>query len=138
MKRIDDKGITLISLVTTIVILVILASIATYSGIGVIKQTQFTKFSTQLKMMQTQVNELYDKYGDCGIDINTEQLVLYRYDVLLRNSNSILLDKAIYNGSKKFCIVYNKTIADKLIKYKNLITNIDGLFYGELNGIKKS
>lgn len=84
------------------------------------------------------INELYDKYGDCGIDINTEQLVLYRYDVLLRNSNSILLDKAIYNGSKKFCIVYNKTIADKLIKYKNLITNIDGLFYGELNGIKKS
>ena len=64
MKRIDDKGITLISLVTTIVILVILASIATYSGIGVIKQTQFTKFSTQLKMMQTQVNELYDKYSN--------------------------------------------------------------------------
>mgnify|MGYP000298449198 CR=1 FL=1 len=64
MKRIDDKGITLISLVTTIVILLILASIATYSGIGVIKQTQFTKFSTQLKMMQTQVNELYDKYSN--------------------------------------------------------------------------
>ena len=64
MKRIDDKGITLISLVTTIVILVILASIATYSGIGVIKQTQFTKFSTQLKMMQTQANELYDKYSN--------------------------------------------------------------------------
>ena len=64
MKRIDDKGITLISLVTTIVILLILTSIATYSGIGVIKQTQFTKFSTQLKMMQTQVNELYDKYSN--------------------------------------------------------------------------
>ncbi len=64
MKRIKDSGVTLISLVTTIVILLILASIATYSGVEVIKQTQFTKFSTQLKMMQTQVNELYDKYSN--------------------------------------------------------------------------
>ena len=71
MKRIDDKGITLISLVTTIVILLILTSIATYSGVNIVKQSKFTKFTTQLKMMQTQVNELYEKYsGNQSIEIN--------------------------------------------------------------------
>lgn len=84
------------------------------------------------------INELFDKYGVCETDMNTDKLVLCRYDVSLSSSNSILLDKAVYKGSKKFCIIDNKNIADRLIKYKNLITNIDGLFYGELNGIKKS
>lgn len=84
------------------------------------------------------INKLFDKYGVCDADINTDKLILCRYDVSLSSSNSILLDKAVYNGSKKFCIIDNNNIADRLIKYKNLITNIDGLFYGELNGIKKS
>ena len=71
MKRIDDKGITLISLVTTIVILLILTSIATYSGVNIVKQSKFTKFTTQLKMMQTQVNELYEKYSENqSIEVN--------------------------------------------------------------------
>lgn len=84
------------------------------------------------------INKLFDKYGVCDADINTDKLILCRYDVSLSSSNSILLDKAVYKGSKKFCIIDNNNIADRLIKYKNLITNIDGLFYGELNGIKKS
>ncbi|MDT3694242.1 MAG: hypothetical protein ROM03_07500, partial [Mucispirillum sp.] len=83
------------------------------------------------------INKLFDKYGVCDADVNTDKLILCRYDVSA-GSNSILLDKAVYNGSKRFCIVYDKYTEDKLIKYKNLITNIDGLFYGELNGIKKS
>ena len=71
MKMIDDKGITLISLVTTIVILLILTSIATYSGVNIVKQSKFTKFTTQLKMMQTQVNELYEKYSENqSIEVN--------------------------------------------------------------------
>ncbi|MDE7033662.1 MAG: hypothetical protein K2O68_01600, partial [Mucispirillum sp.] len=81
------------------------------------------------------INELFDKYNAYDTDIDTNKLVLYRYDVSACISHSILLDKAVYNGSKKFCIIYDKYSADKLIKYKNLITNIDGLFYGELNGI---
>ena len=84
------------------------------------------------------INKLFEKYGINDAYINTEKLVLFRYDVLINSSNNILLDKAVYNGSKKLCIVYDKYTADKLIKYKNLITDIDGLFYGELNGVKKS
>ena len=59
-----ENGITLISLVITIVILIILASIATYSGIEVIKSSKLTKFTTEMKIMQTQVNELYQKMQD--------------------------------------------------------------------------
>ena len=68
MKK--QKGITLISLVVTIIILSILASIATYSGIGVIQSSKLTTFTTELKIMQAQVNEMYqekdtsDIYGE--------------------------------------------------------------------------
>ena len=61
MKKINNKGITLMALVITIIILIILASIGTYSGIQVVKSAQFTAFSTELKIMQTQVNSLYEK-----------------------------------------------------------------------------
>lgn len=57
----NTKGITLISLVITIVVLVILASIATYSGIDVVRSSKLTAFSTELKIMQTQVNALYEE-----------------------------------------------------------------------------
>ena len=58
MKK--QNGITLVSLVITIIVLIILASIATYSGIDVIRASKFTAFSTELKIMQTYVNEQYD------------------------------------------------------------------------------
>ena len=64
MKSLKEnrKGITLVSLVITIVVLLILASIATYSGIEVIKSSRLTTFTTEMKIMQTQVNELYQRY----------------------------------------------------------------------------
>lgn len=82
MKKIkkNNKGITLVSLIITIIVLIILASIGTYSGIEVIKTSKFTKFTTEMKIMQTYVNELYDKYknGDeeileLGEEINQVQ-----------------------------------------------------------------
>lgn len=56
------KGITLISLVITIVVLLILASIGTYSGMNVVKSSKLTAFTTEMKIMQTQVNNLYQEY----------------------------------------------------------------------------
>lgn len=65
MKKLNNNGITLMALVITIIILIILASIGTYSGIQVVKSARFTAFSTELKIMQTQVNKLYeDKKND--------------------------------------------------------------------------
>ena len=102
------------------------------------KKTVYKYLDESVNNIIYNINKLFEKYGINDAYINTEKLVLFRYDVLINSSNNILLDKAVYNGSKKLCIVYDKYTADKLIKYKNLITDIDGLFYGELNGVKKS
>lgn len=51
-------GITLISLVITITLLLILASVVTYSGIEVIKSANVTAFTTELKILQTNVDKI--------------------------------------------------------------------------------
>lgn len=68
----EKKGITLIALIVTITILLILVSIGTYSGVSVIKSSQFTKFQTELKIMQTKINELYGNSEEnvYGLEIN--------------------------------------------------------------------
>lgn len=68
----DNKGITLVTLVITIVILIILASIGTYSGIEVIKSSKFTRFQTELKIMQAKTNEWYDEYKD---DVDNSRMI---------------------------------------------------------------
>ena len=65
----ERKGITLVSLVITIVVLIILASIGTTAGIDVIKQAKLNSFTTELEVMQTKVNELYDEYTDGNTDV---------------------------------------------------------------------
>ena len=64
MKKINNRGITLVALVITIIILLILASIVTYSGLNVVKFSKLTTFTTEMKIMQTKVNEIYQKYKD--------------------------------------------------------------------------
>ena len=64
----EARGITLISLIVTIVVLLILASIATYSGVGIIRQSKVNRFTTEMKVMQTEVNDLYDRYSN-GEDV---------------------------------------------------------------------
>ena len=58
MENRKTSGITLISLVITIIILLILASIATYSGIEVVKSSNVTAFTTELKILQTNVDKI--------------------------------------------------------------------------------
>ena len=72
----DNKGVTLISLVVTIVVLIILASIATYSGVNVIRQSKLDKFTAEMKIMQTEVNNLYDKYSN-GTDEEKANVLNY-------------------------------------------------------------
>ena len=65
----SKKGITLVSLVVTIAVLIILASIATYSGVNVIKQSKLNKFTAEMKIMQTEVNNLYDRYSSGEVSV---------------------------------------------------------------------
>ena len=46
MKKLNSKGITLVALVITIIVLLILSSIATYSGLNVVKSSKLTVFTT--------------------------------------------------------------------------------------------
>lgn len=57
----NREGITLISLVVAITILLMLASVATYCGINVINLSKLTAFTTELEIMQTQVNAIYQE-----------------------------------------------------------------------------
>lgn len=68
-KTKKNKGITLISLIVTIIVLTILASMAVYSGINAVNSSKLTAFTAQMKIMQTNVNDLYEKYkdGDEGV-----------------------------------------------------------------------
>ena len=62
-----NKGITLISLAITILVIMVLTSVATYSGINAINMSKLTAFTTELKIMQTQINSIYQKYKENDI-----------------------------------------------------------------------
>ena len=68
IKLDERKGITLVSLAITIAVMLILASVATYSGVNILRQAKLNKFTTEMKLMQTEVNDLYDRYKN-GEDV---------------------------------------------------------------------
>ena len=118
MKR-EEKGITLIALVITIALLLILASIGTYSGVNFIKQAKLNKFTTEMKVMQTEVNDLYDRYS------NGETEVLNLGKSLDGNANNVFTSGAsgITEGIDKYKYYDQETI-------KGLgIDGVDGEFY---------
>lgn len=109
MKKIakNDKGITLVALVITIVVILILASVATYSGIDVIKSSEFTRFSAELKIMQTQVNNLYEKWKSnekinekeilrLGEEIQTSSQVQQQANKIFTEENAGITDQTGY------------------------------------------
>lgn len=70
MKK--QQGITLITLVITIAVMSILAGVATYSGIKSINETKRMAFISELEMIQTKVNSIYEK-----IKLNEEDAEYY-------------------------------------------------------------
>lgn len=54
----DNKGITLVALITTVILMLILVSVTTYSGINSYKNAQVTKFVTQMQLLQAKVDDL--------------------------------------------------------------------------------
>ena len=58
----NDKGVTLVALVITIVILLILASVAVGVGMETVETSKMMRFVSELELMQTKVNSLYDDY----------------------------------------------------------------------------
>ena len=105
MKKIkNNKGITLMALVITIIVLIILASVGIYSGIQVVKSAQFTAFSTELKIMQTQVNKLYEEkrngnteyVNNLGAAINSNATIQTQANKVFTANESEITDQEGY------------------------------------------
>lgn len=84
----NTKGITLISLVIMIIVLLILASVAIYSGKDIVKSSKFTAFSTELKIMQTQVNAMYQDNDKANLGAEIEGSVKTQADKVFTASES--------------------------------------------------
>ena len=95
-RLIKSKGVTLIALVITIIVLLILASIATYSGIGVINSSKLTAFTTEMKIMQTQVNNLYEQWKSGEVDKDTIGLDLTSSTDVQKQAETVLIDELGY------------------------------------------
>ena len=59
----SQKGITIIALVITVIMLLILASVATYTGIESYDKAEQIKFVSQMKLIQTKVDEKVQEDG---------------------------------------------------------------------------
>ena len=130
MKKLNNKGITLVTLVITIIVLLILSSIATYSGLNVIKSSKLTVFTTEMKIMQTKVNEIYQKYKD-GNSIEIDGTTYYGENKKSENSNSTILDigQALDSVSTQANKVFTESASG--------ITNKDGYKYWNNELVKK-
>ena len=69
MKKTNENGITLTSLVITTIVLLILASIGIVSGTQNIQSSKYTAFKTELELIQTKVNEVGEKYDKENTEI---------------------------------------------------------------------
>ncbi len=130
MKKLNNKGITLVALVITIIVLLILSSIATYSGLNVVKSSKLTVFTTEMKIMQTKVNEIYQKYKD-GNSIEIDGTTYYGENKKSENSNSTILDigQALDSVSTQANKVFTESASG--------ITNKDGYKYWNNELVKK-
>ena len=160
MKKTNQKGVTLIALIITIIVLLILAAIATYSGKDIIESSKVTTFTAEMKIMQTQVNNLYDEWkrGDINkdetgknLDYNTEvqeqvNKVLvtelditdttgYRYfdKETLENLNIEGITQEFFVNIEKREVVSYKGVRYKGDMYYTLTQLPDGLYNVEYN-----
>ena len=85
-----ENGVTLIALVTTIILLLILVTIGTTVGTSTIDSAKFTQFKTELKVMQSKVNELnQSNEKNIGLDLSAEQKNILNIEII---SNVIYKD----------------------------------------------
>ena len=129
MKKKNQKGITLISLVVMIILILILASIGITSGRSTIESSKFTRFKTELTIMQNKVNELNQSNEvNLGEELTDTQKAILNKDEI---SNIIYKDKNedeknnIKNGFKYFSQEYiKKTLGLEEIK-RDFLINVD-------------
>ena len=138
MKNKNVKGITLISLVITIVVLIIISSIAVYSGVSTLQSSKMTTFTTELKVMQLKVNELYQKYKEG----DTSVLSLGQDITSNEQANNVLTEIGVSSDSevRKKYRYFSKQDLETLgmdeIKENEFIINVEGRKVVSYKGIR--
>ena len=99
----NEQGITLIALILTCIILGILASVGIYSGVETVRSSRFTAFTTELKVLQTNVNDWYQEYRDgnnnvltSGDEISSNSTVQSQANLVFTAGESGITDQTGY------------------------------------------
>ena len=83
MRKTNERGVTLVALVTTIIILLILSTIGVTSGKSTIEYSNFNKLKNKLTILQTKVNELNQQNKtDIGQEIGDDQKAILNNEVV--------------------------------------------------------
>lgn len=114
----NEKGVTLIALMTVIIVIIILASVATYAGKSTKKSAEYFSAVQQLKLMQTEVNSMYQKYKDGNAEILNYGEEITSSIKTAKNENvenlskksfeSLSIDEEERNNYRYFCQEYIK------------------------------
>lgn len=81
MKKTNENGITLMTLVLTIIILLILTSIGTYAGRETIEMAKYDRLRSEMKIIQTKVNDLnQENQSEKGQKLSDEQKKILNID----------------------------------------------------------
>ena len=115
----NSKGVTLVALIITIVVLIIIASIATYSGIDIIRSSRLTSFTTEMKIMQTEVNELYEQWKNGKIIIDNNGNVTIQEDESTQVSigKDLTYDSDVENQAS-YVLIHELDLGDTLSDLK--------------------
>lgn len=115
----NSKGVTLVALIITIVVLIIIASIATYSGIDIIRSSGLTSFTTEMKIMQTEVNELYEQWknGEIIIDDNGNVTIQEDESIQVSIGKDLTYDSDVENQAS-YVLIHELDLGDTLSDLK--------------------
>ncbi len=126
-----NQGITLIALMTTIIVMLILVGVATTAGIDIYMSAQLNAFAAEFKILQVEVNELYDKndrgqiFPVNGEDKNILELGEELSPEQITSLQSILQTTQI-TGFRLFTVDYLKNVME--------IETITSDFYIDIEG----
>lgn len=92
MNKLNQKGITIISLIITIIVMLILASITIYTGNNVIKQAKLQTINTNMMLIQVKVKTIAEQ---AKFNKDTSN---YSGNVLTNVSNNKKIEELVNNG----------------------------------------
>lgn len=100
-NKINNNGITLISLILTILIIIILSATAVYTGSTTIQNSKLTAFAGELQIIQRKLNEIYqdESYQNVG---ETLQPGTDKYNTAKNLFNGLGIAESELNNYKYF------------------------------------